>query len=59
MKNVREIGDHFFMENSTEISAETRFSMKKNVREIDPGTDVMIFKIFSPKKIAKIGVFDS
>jgi hypothetical protein len=24
-----------------------------------PGTDVMIFKIFSPKKIAKHGVFDS
>jgi hypothetical protein len=23
------------------------------------GTDVMIFKIFSPKKSAKIGVFDS
>jgi hypothetical protein len=24
-----------------------------------PGTDVMIIKIFSPKKLAKNGVFDS
>jgi hypothetical protein len=24
-----------------------------------PGTDVMIFKIFSPKNLAKNGVFDS
>jgi hypothetical protein len=36
MKIVREIGDHFFMENSAEFSLKNGFSMEKNVREIDP-----------------------
>jgi hypothetical protein len=28
-------------------------------KRLRAGTDVMIFKIFSPKNLAKIGVFDS
>jgi hypothetical protein len=35
MEIVWEINFKFFMKNSTEFSAETQFSMEKNVREID------------------------
>jgi hypothetical protein len=36
MEIVPEIDFHFFMKNSMEFSAETGFSVEKNVREIDP-----------------------
>jgi hypothetical protein len=41
VKIVREIGDHFFMENSAEFSMKNGFSMEKNVREIDPSFGIM------------------
>jgi hypothetical protein len=43
-----------------EILMNLQCGQKKLGLMLNPGTDVMIFKIFSPKNFAKkIGVFDS